>query len=265
MTDTIDNQAAELPAATKAPRSKKTKAVQEAPANPESSSATDTRPEMTNPPRKPVMHSQPVFEQTLQIHSLQGQRVMDRSFRALSGSLFRCEVILRIVGDEQAIDLVESQIMEGFQALLTDLEHELAGAKALMQTHGIEALPTYTNTKKYKIKIKTPQIANFARMVVQLDELISRIDALWILGQVITSKDRSVQTWDWQQRLIKLANRIIHLERRARESAYRKGMRAEVEAVAPESQLENDERLLTQDDDSLEDTSHSETESAQPA
>lgn len=219
--------------------------------------------ELRKPQRKAVKHSQPIFEQVLTIHSLQGQRVMDRSFRALSGSLFRCEVILRIVGDEKANDAVEAKIADGLNKAAAEVESEIAQAQAVMQANGIDALPTYTNTKRYKIQIKTPQIANFARMVVKLDELMSLIDALWLMGGIIPTKQRMRQTWEWQQRLIRLANQIISLERRAREAAYRKGKGDEVEEVVPVGQLEADEKLLMQDEDALEDTSDAEDE--QPA
>ena len=210
-----------------------------------------------------VNHSQPIFEQKLTIHSLQGQRVMDRSFRALSGSLFRLEVILRIVGEEQAIDAAEAEISKSLGKAQEEIAEGLAGARALMQANGLTSLPTYTNVKKYTVQIKTPQIANFARLVVQLDELMSLIDALWIMGQVIPSKERIKQTWDWQQRLIRLAGQIINLERRAREAAYRKGMADEVELAAPTSQLEADAQLLEQHEDALVDTSDQPQETAQ--
>lgn len=61
----------------------------------------------------------------------------------------------------------------------------------------------------------------FLGLVNQPDQIIATIDALW-LNAVLTSRQRSDGTYQWQQRLIRLAGKVIGTEKRARLAAYRK-------------------------------------------
>ncbi|MBO0180533.1 hypothetical protein J0682_26565, partial [Vibrio parahaemolyticus] len=56
--------------------------------------------------------SRPVFKRVLKVNSLQAQRVVERSFQRVSDSLFSIDVILRIIGEQDEIDQVESIIQE---------------------------------------------------------------------------------------------------------------------------------------------------------
>ncbi|EOS8495043.1 hypothetical protein ACNPQG_005291, partial [Klebsiella pneumoniae] len=80
----------------------------------------------------------------------------------------------------------------------------------------------------------SPQVAQFAHLIRKLDTLMGIVDTLW-LNTVLTSKQRTDATYQWQQRLIKLAGRIIGIEKRARISAHSKGKEGEVAEAAPES------------------------------
>ncbi|WP_458793715.1 hypothetical protein [Klebsiella quasipneumoniae] len=59
-------------------------------------------------------YSRPVFKQVLKVNSLQAQRVMERSFERVSNSLFSIDVILRIIGEQDEIDQVETVIRNTF-------------------------------------------------------------------------------------------------------------------------------------------------------
>ena len=57
-------------------------------------------------PTRPAI-SRPVFERTFKINSEQAIRVIRNSYERLIRSLYAIDVILRIVGQEQAIDEIE--------------------------------------------------------------------------------------------------------------------------------------------------------------
>lgn len=185
----------------------------------------------------------PVYRQTLSLSSLQAQRVMNRSFAAAAGSLFRIDVIIRILGKEEDVDEVEALIRKMIKELAHDMDKELSGADQLLVDGGIETLPEYTHPRDFEIEIKSPQIANFARLVTKLDQLMLRVDALWING-LMPNKQRARTTYQWQQRLLGLAGRVIGYEKRARIAAYRAGKETEVENLAPMRDQEADEKSL---------------------
>ena len=214
----------------------------------------------TKKERKSAELSRPVFKRVLKVNSLQAQRVVERSFQRVSDSLFSIDVILRIIGEQDEIDQVESIIQEHIEKVSVDLDTATNQLQKLIEDNGIEGAPEYTNPNQYEIEIKSPQVAQFAHLVRKLDNLMLLVDTLW-LNSVFTSKQRKDATYQWQQRLIKLAGRIIGIEKRARVSAYSKGKKDEVEAAAPtqetvastqETTDEDDEEIASEADDKAE-------------
>jgi hypothetical protein len=190
--------------------------------------------------------SRPVFKRVLKVNSLQAQRVVERSFQRVSDSLFSIDVILRIIGEQDEIDQVESIIQEHIEKVSVDLDTATNQLQKLMEDNGIEGAPEYTSPNKYDIEINSPQVAQFAHLVRKLDNLMLLVDTLW-LNSILTSKQRKDATYQWQQRLIKLAGRIIGIEKRARISAHSKGKKDEVEAAAP-AQETTDEEIASEAD-----------------
>ncbi|MEK9497175.1 hypothetical protein V2H77_12055 [Photorhabdus sp. P32] len=199
----------------------------------EAQAAVDTSNERSH-------YSRPVFKQVLKVNSLQAQRVMERSFERVSNSLFSIEVILRIIGEQNEIDQVESIILEHISKVSEDLDKATIQLQKLMEDNGIDMMPGYTNPSEYAIEINSPQVAQFAHQIRKLDNLMGIVDTLW-LNTVLTSKQRTDATYQWQQRLIKLAGRIIGIEKRARISAHTRGKESEVAEAVPETKTDDKE------------------------
>ncbi|MCA2447907.1 hypothetical protein LAZ54_26545, partial [Vibrio alginolyticus] len=86
-------------------------------------------------------YSRPVFKQVLKVNSLQAQRVMERSFERVSNSLFSIDVILRIIGEQDEIDQVETVILEHISKVSEDLDKATAQLNKLMEDNGIDMMP----------------------------------------------------------------------------------------------------------------------------
>ncbi len=179
--------------------------------------------------------SAPEFQQQLSLGSFQAQKVMKRSFSKLNEALFSIGVKLQVICDRDEVDAVEEVLNENFKKIIADIQEELTRLNKLLSDNGITATVDYTNALSYKIAVKSPQTAMFLALVKQLDQIIAAIDALW-LNAVITSRQRSDGTYQWQQRLIRLAGKVIGIEKRARLAAYRKAGNSE-EAAATEEEL----------------------------
>lgn len=181
------------------------------------------------------VRSRPSIKRTISLNSLQAQRVMNRSFKPVSNSLFSIDVILRIIGDQTEIDEVESIIEKSFAAVQSELEKSKAQLSELAGSNNVSTELSYSDPMKYDIEITSPQVSMFAAILVKMDDLMGLIDALWLHG-VLNSHQRSKAVFQWQQRLIHLSSRITTIEKRARESAHRKGKGSEV----PESENTDD-------------------------
>jgi hypothetical protein len=191
--------------------------------------------------------SRPVFERTIKIHSEQAIRVIRRSYGPLIRSLYAIDVTLRIVGHEQAIDDVEGIVSKMIGDCAEQLQQEKVRLDKLCADNGIAESPRYTNPTDFKARITSPQIAQFVELIRLLDQLMIAMDTLW-LCQILTSKQCSVARYQWQQRLHRLARRIVSIEQRAHQAAYAQGRGEEVRLAREESGLMAEPGAMTEKD-----------------
>jgi len=205
--------------------------------------ADNTAPEKTT---RPAI-SRPVFERSIKIHSEQAIRVIRRSYGRLIRSLYAIDVILRIVGQEQAIDDIEAVVSKMIGDCALQLQQEKARLDKLCADNGIAESPKYTNPTDFKARITSPQIAQFVELIKLLDQLMIAMDTLW-LCQILTSKQCSTARYQWQQRLHRLARRIVTIEQRAHQAAYAQGRGEEVRVAREESGLLAEPEELSEND-----------------
>jgi len=191
--------------------------------------------------------SRPVFERTIKVNSEQAIRVIRKSYDRLIKSLYAIDVILRIIGEEQAIDELETLV----SGMISECAHQLQAEKSRLDSvsseNGITEKPIYTHPTEFKAQIASPQIAQFIELIKLLDQLMIVMDTLW-LCQIVSSKQCTEARYQWQQRLQKLANRIVTIERLAHRAAYDQGRGEEVRAARIESGLNTEPETLIEND-----------------
>lgn len=204
------------------------------PAQPDSQNATTPRR------RRAIKLSRPTYPRQVVLDSLQAQHVLRRSYAKVSDSLFAIDVILQIIGDRDHVEQVEEIITGYFTAVEEALDADIARAEVALAAAQITERPVYDLPMDITLDIFSPRGAHFTNLLLKLDELMSILDALWITGN-ITSRDRTNTNYTWQQRLIRLAGRIIGTEKRARIAAYNKGKKADVDEAVPELNTDDEE------------------------
>ncbi len=196
-----------------------------------------------------AIYSCPVFNKTIKINSLQAQRVVTRKFERVKHALFSIDVILPFISTQEKIDEI-GKLLEDIKKVEQDIDKSEAQFKKLIEDHGIEDKPTYTHPSEYDIEITSPQVAQFASLIKKLDVLIEQMDTLWFHG-VLTNKQRKDGTYQWQQRLLKLADRITGIAKRARAAAHAQGKLVEASLDSNEEEVNQetvDEELLQKDE-----------------
>ena len=129
------------------------------------------------------------------------------------------------------VDL-SSSVFQLIEDCAKAVDSEQARLDKLMESNGIDEVPDYTDPITFNAKISSPQVGQFVGLVRKLDALMISMDTLW-LSSVLSNKQRVDGNYAWQQRIIKLARRIIDIEIRARKSVKAKGKEAEVEQAVP--------------------------------
>ena len=148
-------------------------------------------------------YSRPVFDQQVILQSEQAQRVYEREFRRVVEALYAIDVILRIIGDSQEADSVESMVSEMIAECADEIKSEQARFDKLREDNGITAIPRYTHPGQVQIRIVSPQAAQFAALLQKMDALMISLDTLWLCG-VMGNKQRGNGVYQWQQRLLRL-------------------------------------------------------------
>ena len=195
--------------------------------------------------------SRPIFKQKLTVQSLQGQKIVRKSFEYVERSLFRLGVILRIIGEQDEIDSV-NEIINKFQVEVKEgFQSDDAKLTALLNGFGIgdggtvdeDALCEFTAPATYSIEVSSPQLSKFISLLADLDKIIQKTDTLWLMGH-FNDKQRMVANYESERRLFRFAGKIIGMERRARFAAYAKGKKQDVEAEAPQAEQEEAEKHI---------------------
>ena len=168
----------------------------------------------------PRPYSRPVFEKSIELRTETAQRVMEREFGRVENALYSLEVILRIIGKPEAVDVIESSVNQLLLECMKSLGEQQERFKKLMDDHGVAEMPAYTQPGVFQIKVASPQIAQFLILVQKLDDLMAQLDALWLLG-VVTNQQRADGTYHWQQVVLHLGRRIAELQRRGGKSIAR--------------------------------------------
>jgi hypothetical protein len=168
--------------------------------------------------------SKPVLDQTFTIHSQNAQYVLQRghSFMLVVRGLYAISVVLRIVGEEADMDQIEDLVSERIDAVAKRLGDEHARLKKLADDEGGVPVPRYTNPRAVTLQLSSPQLAQYVRLILRLDQTLMLLDGLWFAG-ILTNKQRKDATHDLRRLVYGLGREIIDLERRARESAARAG------------------------------------------
>ena len=168
--------------------------------------------------------SKPVLDQTFTIHSQNAQYVLQRghSFLLVVRALYAISVVLRIIGEESDMDQIEDLVSDRIDAVAKRLEEEHARLKKLADDEGGVPVPRYTNPREVTLQLSSPQLAQYVRLILLLDQTLMLLDGLWFAG-ILTNKQRKDATHDLRRLVYGLGREIIDLERRARESAARAG------------------------------------------
>ena len=173
-------------------------------------------------PDRKAAFSRPVFEQRFLVASEHAQRLLDRGFHLVVRALYGIEAVLPIIGEEAETAEVEALVTGLIATCATELQGEHARLEKLCEDHGVSERPRYTHPEEVKVRVSSPQVAQFAALIRALDALMIVMDALWLTG-VLTNQQRADGAYAWRRRVLRLGREIIAIERRAQAAARARG------------------------------------------
>lgn len=182
----------------------------------------------------------PVWSYTITLNTDFAQRVFKRTWDRLKGDLFVLTVRTRASGMDEAARAIEDVISEGFDSARKDLDSELARSEALLDSVKLTELPTYKGAQVLEAEYSTPRAKEFLHLLMQMDQLLMRYDALWLTGNIETHP-RVQRSQNWQRRLIKIANRLRELGNRTRAGLTKEAERRAAKNAAGRASVSTDD------------------------
>lgn len=173
---------------------------------------------MSDSPQRP--HSRPVFGRKVCLRTETAQRVMEREYGRVENALYSLEVILRIIGKPEAVDVIEASVTQHLIECLRQVDEENGRFKKLMDDHGILGIPNYTQEREIEVGVSSPQVGQYLMLIQNLDDLISKMDALWLMG-VLSNQQRADGIYRWQQTVLQMGRKIAELQRRGGQAIAR--------------------------------------------
>ena len=189
-------------------------------------------------PRQRAPLAVPSLSQTITLKTSISQRAYHRSYERLKADIYTLTVRTRTLDMDEAADLAETFLKNTFDQMETDLRDDIRRTDVSMEQADLSDTGRYEGAITRDATFTTPQAKRFLDVIVTVDTLVARLDALWLHG-VIDTRNCKSRAYEWQRRLFKAANRI-----REHANSARKSIAAEVERrgrrAAPESDQDTD-------------------------
>jgi hypothetical protein len=168
---------------------------------------TDSKPNPRETKQRRQNRTLPSLKTTITLNTAFTQRVYNRVWDRLKGDIFILTVRAHAAGMPEVAENAEKIIGEQFESIRKDLDADITRADILIQNLGITELGQYDGALETDAEFTTPQAKTYLDLLLSMDQLIMRVDGMWLHGEIETKacKDRS---YEWQRRLIKAANRI---------------------------------------------------------
>ena len=178
------------------------------------------------------------------LNTLHCQRVYKRVWDRLKADIFILTIPTRTMGFDEVADQAEKFLDEQFEKIRADLAADIERADVLMDEHALTDRASYGEAAlSVTAEYTSPQANRYLDLLLALDQLLMRIDALWLSG-LVEAKERTTRGYEWQRRLIKLANRLRDLGDRGRrylqEEQAKRAARVKPEATASGTDAEQD-------------------------
>ncbi|KZL22674.1 hypothetical protein [Pseudovibrio sp. Ad37] len=213
----------------------------------------------TRPNQKP--QSRPTITKVLSLNTIHAQRVARRVSRKMSQACYTVQVHLpNIAGrhEELAPSLGEFSklLIEPLEEFDKAINDEIERFEKLKSDNAIAENVDYSDPEQLQLGITSPGMMMFSTLLLKLDSLVSIIDTLWMSG-VFDPNQRSKANYEWQQRLLKVSNRVIALGGTTNKKLN------DVTASAPENELEGKDPAAESMPDPTEEEDEDEPEQPQ--
>ncbi|KRW83747.1 hypothetical protein [Marinobacter sp. P4B1] len=179
--------------------------------------------------------SRPALVQNVTLDTPCAQKVFNRTFEEVLRNLYSLSIVARIVSaDSDQAEELNASIKEKFEGMNELMDREMARLQKIREDNGITATPKYSDPLTQEVSYSSPMGGKFLQLILKLDQIAKMLDCLW-LAEEFDDKQKLRGEYDWQRRLIKLANQVRDTYNRSR-SLHKSGPANPADPVDPADQ-----------------------------
>lgn len=151
------------------------------------------------------------------------QKVFKRTERGTKQAFYQTDVLMPLYYPKQ-LDLVI--VMDKFftgelKKVQADLKNDISRLKEMLESAnmslGHDVNGSYAHKQGYVVEVSSPKQGLYLNIVADYDYYVRLMDAL-CLHCLIETHVRSTQVFNWQSRIIKMANRCVHTQTSVRKA-----------------------------------------------
>jgi len=159
--------------------------------------------------------SRPYMSQKLPLQSFHAQQTFKRGFDVYTESIYSLSVVLRAFADEYQVREMEGLIDEKLSKAQADIRNEIVRLDKIAENNGItlESV-SYSQPVIVEAKISSHRSARYANIIREFDNLITKLDAVWLSG-LVPDSDYSRVTYEWKRRILRIATHVRGIVRQA--------------------------------------------------
>jgi len=159
---------------------------------------------------------------------------LTKTFSQLDRHAFSISIISRARMHQEKALAAEQEISESFSKINNDLDLHIERLKHVYKKSAIDEHSAMSNPLEIKAKITTRLSMEYLALIEKLDFFLCMFEPLVILGQ-ISYEQRQTVTFQWQDRMNKLATRVRLMAQEIR--SWHKDQKEEV----PNAEFDNRE------------------------
>jgi hypothetical protein len=169
---------------------------------------------MTTQKKKQI--SRPNVVDKLTLDTEVAQRVYERTFPEVLRNVYSLSIVARIVSENQSsTDELNDLVAEKFKGMSELMDNEMERLKKLRDDNAITASLKYSNPLILEVEVSSPMASHYLQLIKKLDSIVKLLDCLW-LAEELDAKQKLRGEYEWQRRIIKLANQVRDAYNRSR-------------------------------------------------
>lgn len=122
--------------------------------------------------------SHPIFGRILGMGDLRTRHIVRHDFRQISGSLFSVSIVLHVVNRRSRVSRIRAIVLRRVSGISRSLSGTATRLGGLVRSGNVSVVPNCAGPGRCAVRVGSPRITRFTRLVHGLSALVKVISAL---------------------------------------------------------------------------------------